>query len=91
MDSAVSDGQVLIMRSATKRENAIPVYVHQGEDGGLEQAFRGAGWDLHTPAPEGWACTPAPVATAMAKLGCAILGPPPGSAGDNPIPTQIQS
>jgi hypothetical protein len=31
------------------------------------------------------------VATAMAKLGCTILGPPPGSAGDNPIPTQSQS
>jgi hypothetical protein len=59
--------------------------------GGLERAFREAGWDLHTPPPEGWACTPDAVATAMAKLGCTILGPPPGSAGDNPIPTQSQS
>lgn len=32
MDSAVSDGQVLIMRSATARGNAVPVHVHQGED-----------------------------------------------------------
>ena len=143
VDSAVSDGQVLIMRSATARGNAVPVHVHQREDeiflllngaltvwagdqrrelsdggvaflpkgiphtyfvtsqtavileviapGGLERAFREAGWDLHTPAPEGWACTPDAVATAMAKLGCTILGPPPGSAEDNPIPTQSQS
>jgi quercetin dioxygenase-like cupin family protein len=143
VDSAVSDGQVLIMRSDTARGNAVPVHVHQREDeifllldgaltvwagdqrrelsdggvaflpkgiphtylvtsqtavileviapGGLEQAFREAGWDLRTPAPEGWACTPDAVVTAMAKVGCTILGPPPSSAGDNPIPTQSQS
>ena len=32
VDSAVSDGQVLIMRSATARGNAVPVHVHQRED-----------------------------------------------------------
>ena len=58
--------------------------------GGLEQAFREAGWDLHTPPPDGWACTPDAVATAMAKVGCTILGPPPSSAGDNPIAAQSQ-
>jgi hypothetical protein len=58
--------------------------------GGLEQAFREAGWDLRTLPPEGWACTPDAVATAVAKVGCTILGPPPGSPGDNPIPTQRQ-
>ena len=143
VDSAASNGQVLIMRSDTARGNAVPVHVHQREDeiflvlggtltvwageqrrelgdggvavlpkgiphtylvtsqtatilevitpGGLEQAFREAGWDLRTPPPEGWACTPRAVATAMAKLGCTILGPPPSSAGDNPIPAQSQS
>ena len=53
--------------------------------GGLEQAFREAGWDLRTPPPDGWACTPEAVAAAMAKAGCTILGPPPGNARDNPI------
>jgi quercetin dioxygenase-like cupin family protein len=140
VDSAVSNGQVLIMRSDTARGNGVPVHVHQREDeifllldgaltvwagdqrqelaggavavlpkgvphtyfvtsqtatileviapGGLEQAFREAGWDLRTPPPDGWACTPEMVATAMAKVGCTILGPPPGSARDNPIPAQ---
>jgi len=58
--------------------------------GGLEQAFREAGWDLRTPAPGDWACTPDAVAAAMAKVGCTILGPPPSSAGDDPIATQSQ-
>ncbi len=143
VDSAVSNGQVLIMRSDTARGNGVPVHVHQREDeiflllngaltvwagdqrrelsgggvavlpkgvphtyfvtsqtatileviapGGLEQAFREAGWDLRTPPPDGWACTPDAVATAMAKAGCTILGPPPSSARDNPIATQSQS
>ena len=129
VDSAASNGQVLIMRSNTTRGSAVPVHVHQREDeiflllhgtllvwagdqrrelrdggvallpkdvphtylvtsptatileviapGGLEQAFREAGWDLRTPPPDGWACTPGAVATAMAKVGCTILGPPP--------------
>ena len=55
--------------------------------GGLEQAFREAGWDLRTPSPDGWACTPDAVAKAMAKAGCTILGPPPGNTRDNPIAT----
>src|SRR5580700_7458090 len=130
VDSAVSNGQVLIMRSNTTRGSAVPVHVHQREDeifllldgaltvwagdqrrelsgggvaflprgvphaylvasdvatileviahGGLEQAFREAGWDLRNPPPDA-------VATAMAKVGCTILGPPPSSPGDNPI------
>ena len=53
--------------------------------GGLEQAFREAGWDLRNPPPDDWACTPDAVAAAMAKVGCTILGTPPGSPGDNPI------
>jgi quercetin dioxygenase-like cupin family protein len=137
VDSAVSNGRVLIMRSDTARGNGVPVHVHRREDeiflllegaltvwagdqqreltacgvaflpkgvphtyfvtsetasileviapGGLEQAFREAGWDRRTPPPEGWAPTPDAVATAMAKAGCTILGPPPGSSADNPI------
>ncbi len=54
--------------------------------GGLEQAFREAGWDLRTPPPDGWACTPAAVSAAMAKVGCTILGPPPRRADEDPIP-----
>jgi hypothetical protein len=55
---------------------------------GLEQAFREAGWDLRAPLPDGWACMPDTVAAAMAKVGCTILGPPPGSPGDDPIGTR---
>lgn len=44
--------------------------------GGLEVAFREAGWNTRQPAPEGWSCDPALVARAMAKLDCHILGPP---------------
>jgi len=140
VDSAVSNGQVLIMQCDTARGSGVPVHVHQREDeifllldgaltvwagdqrrelsgggvaflprgvphtylvtsetasileviapGGLEQAFREAGWDLRTPPPEGWACTPEAVATAMAKAGCTILGPPPSSSSDSPIARQ---
>ena len=144
VDSAVSNGQVLIMRSDTARGSGVPIHVHQREDeiflllngaltvwagdqrrelsggggvaflpkgvphtyfvtsqtatileviapGGLEQAFREAGWDLRTRPPDGWACTPDAVATAMVKVGCTILGPPPSSARDNPIATRGQS
>ncbi len=59
--------------------------------GGLEQAFREAGWDLRSPPPDNWTCMPEAVATAMAKVGCTILGPPPSSAEANPIATQSQS
>ena len=142
VDSAVSNGQVLIMRSNTTRGSAVPVHVHQREDeiflllngaltvwagdqrrelsgggvaflprgvphaylvasdvatileviapGGLEQAFREAGWDLRNPPPDDWACTPDAVATAMAEVGCTILGPPPSSPGDNPIAIHSQ-
>ncbi len=142
VDSAVSNGQVLIMRSNTTRGGGVPVHVHQREDeiflllngaltvwagdqrrelsgggvavlprgvphtylvtsdtatileviapGGLEQAFREAGWDLRNPPPEDWACTPDAVAAAMAKVGCTILGPPPSSPGDNPIAIHSQ-
>jgi len=58
--------------------------------GGLEQAFREAGWDLRNPPPDDWACTPGAVATAMAKVGCTILGPPPSSPGDNPVAIRSQ-
>jgi quercetin dioxygenase-like cupin family protein len=143
VDSATSNGQVLIMRSDTTRGSGVPVHVHQREDeifvllngtlvvwagdqrqelsqggvavlpkdvphtyfvtsptaaileviapGGLEQAFREAGWDLRSPLPDNWACTPGAVATAMAKVGCTILGPPPSSAEANPIATQSRS
>jgi len=142
VDSAVSDGRMLIMRSDTVRGSGVPVHVHQREDeifllldgaltvwaghqrrqlsgggvaflpkgiphtyfvtshtacileviapGGLEQAFREAGWDMRTPPPEGWACTPGGVATAMAKVGCTILGPPPASSDGNPVGTPSQ-
>jgi quercetin dioxygenase-like cupin family protein len=142
VDSAVSNGQVLIMRSNTTRGSGVPVHVHQREDeiflllngtltvwagdqrqelsggavaflprgvphtyfvasdiatileviapGGLEQAFREAGWDLRIPPPDDWACTPDAVAAAMAKVGCTILGPSPSSPGDNPIAIQSQ-
>ena len=142
VDSAVSNGQVLIMRSNTTRGSGVPVHVHQREDeiflllngaltvwagdqrrelsaggvavlprgvphtylvasdsatilevitpGGLEQAFREAGWDLRNPPPDAWACTPDAVATAMAKVACTVLGPPPGSHGDNPIAIHSQ-
>jgi quercetin dioxygenase-like cupin family protein len=141
VDSAVSNGQVLIMRSDSVRGNGVPVHVHEREDeifvllngaltvwagdqrrelsgggvavlpkgiahtyfvtsdvatilevivpGGLEQAFREAAWDLRTRPPEGWACTPAAVAAAMAKVGCTILGPPPSSARDHPVAAQL--
>jgi quercetin dioxygenase-like cupin family protein len=141
VDSTVSNGQVLIMRSDTACGGGVPVHVRQREDeiflllngaltvwagdqrrelsgggvavlpqgvphtyfvtsqtatilqviapGGLEQAFREAGWDLRAPPPDGWACTPDAVGAAMAKVGCAILGPPPGSARDNPIATGL--
>lgn len=137
VDSAVSDGQVLIMRSDTTQGSGAPIHVHQREDevfvlldgaltiwtgdqrqelqaggvaflpkglphtyfvtsatarilevitpAGLEQAFREAGWDLRTPPPEGWACTPDAVTAAMAKHGCQIIGPPPRSSTGNPI------
>ena len=52
--------------------------------GGIEAAFREAGWDTRQPIPPGWSCTPAAVGQAMAKLGCRILGPPP-SADDGPL------
>ncbi len=142
VDSAVSNGQVLIMRSNTTQGSGVPVHVHQREDeiflllhgaltvwagdqrrelsdggvavlprgvphtylvasdiatileviapGGLEQAFREAGWDLRDPPPDDWACTPGAVAAAMAKVGCTILGPPPSSPGDNPIAIHSQ-
>ena len=52
--------------------------------GGLEAAFREAGWILTTPAPEGWAVAPAAMAEAFAKVDCEILGPP-RAADDGPI------
>jgi quercetin dioxygenase-like cupin family protein len=52
--------------------------------GGLEQAFREAGWDLSQPMPEGWTCTPKAVGEAMSKVGCEILGPP-RTAADGPM------
>jgi len=52
--------------------------------GGLEAAFREAGWILTAPAPAGWAVAPEAVAQAFAKVDCEILGPPRG-AHDGPI------
>jgi quercetin dioxygenase-like cupin family protein len=143
VDSAISDGQLLIMRSETTEGSGVPVHVHQREDeifllldgaltvwtgdqrqelsagsvallpkgiphtyfvtsptasileviapGGLEQAFREAGWDLRHPPPEGWACTADAVTAAMAKAGCTILGPPPSSSAGHPITTRSRS
>jgi hypothetical protein len=53
--------------------------------GGLEQAFREAGWDLRTPPPGGWAGAPEAVAAAAAKHGCQIIGLPPRSSTAIPI------
>ena len=59
--------------------------------GGVEQAFRRVGWDLRTAQPDDWAFVPEALATALAKVGCMILGPPPSSPSDNPIATQNRS
>lgn len=136
LDSAASNGSLLIMQIDSIYGEAAPVHVHANEDevflvlegslivwvgeerrelgpgelaflprdlphtyfvnsetakihflatpGGLEQAFREAGWDLSASVPEGWACTPQAITDAMAKVGCQILGPPKG-ADDGPI------
>lgn len=46
---------------------------------GFEEFFRQAGHDQSTPAPEGWAVGPAELASAMARAGGQILGPPPAA------------
>ncbi|HEX3622915.1 MAG TPA: cupin domain-containing protein [Acidimicrobiales bacterium] len=136
LDSATSDGQLMILRTDATAGDAAPVHVHGHEDevflvlegsltvwvgdarrevgpggicflprgvphayrvtsatakvlnictpGGLEAAFREAGWNLRDPAPEGWAVTPTAVAEAMGRVSCQILGPPRG-ADDGPI------
>jgi quercetin dioxygenase-like cupin family protein len=128
VDSAVTNGQVLIMAAQSSRGSGVPVHVHRGEDevfvllegslivwvgherielraggvaflprkvphayvvtsetarilevitpGGLEEAFREAGWDMSEPRPADWSCTPAAVSQAMARAGCEILGRP---------------
>ena len=43
---------------------------------GVEDFFRAAGWDLSQPKPDGWAITPASMASAAATTGQTILGPP---------------
>lgn len=136
LDSAATNGQLMILRGDATLGDAAPVHVHGHEDevflllegsmtvwvgderrevekggicflprgvphayrvtsdtatvlnictpGGLEAAFREAGWVLTTPPPQGWAVTPGAIAEAMAKVSCQILGPPRGPT-DGPI------
>lgn len=136
LDSAASNGQLMILRMDASVGDAAPVHVHSQEDeiflviegsvtvwvgdqrrqvdkggicllprglphayrvtsdtatvlnvctpGGLEDAFREAGWVLTSPAPDGWAVTPPVIGQAMAKAGCQVLGPPKG-ADDGPM------
>ena len=136
LDSAASNGRLMILRTEGTFGDAAPVHVHGHEDevfivlegsmtvwvgderwevdgggicflprgiphayrvtsetstvlnictpGGLEEAFREAGWVLSSPPPEGWAVSPAGIAQAMAKVDCQILGPP-RAADDGPI------
>jgi mannose-6-phosphate isomerase-like protein (cupin superfamily) len=136
LDSAASNGQLMILRNEGTLGDAAPVHVHGHEDevfivlegsmtvwvgderrevdaggicflprgiphayratsdtakvlnictpGGLEEAFREAGWVLSNPAPDGWSVSPAAIAQAMGKVSCEILGPP-RAADDGPI------
>ena len=136
LDSAQSNGQLLLTRSNPVHGEAVPLHRHTHEDetfvilegemvvwvgdqrqevragdvaflpreiprtytvtsetakmlvivtpGGLEAGFRGAGWDLSKPMPEGWTCTREAVAEAMGKVGTFNLGPPK-SPTDGPL------
>jgi mannose-6-phosphate isomerase-like protein (cupin superfamily) len=136
LDSAASNGQLMILRTDGTLGDAAPVHVHGHEDevfivlegsmtvwvgderrevdaggicflprgiphayrvtsetakvlnvctpGGLEAAFRQAGWVLSSPTPDGWAVSPAAIAQAMAMVDCQIVGPP-RAAADGPI------
>jgi mannose-6-phosphate isomerase-like protein (cupin superfamily) len=48
-----------------------------GLPGGLEELYRGAGWDLRTPTPDGWAVSIPELAAQEARRGNRVLGPPP--------------
>jgi quercetin dioxygenase-like cupin family protein len=52
-----------------------------GLPGGLEQLYEGAGWNLRTPAPEGWTVSIPQLAASEAQRGNRVLGPPPDDAG----------
>lgn len=54
---------------------------------GIEAFFRAAGWDVSQPKPDGWALTPAAMATAAAAHGQKILGPPLGPGDMIPAPS----
>lgn len=136
LDSAATDGRLMILRTDATAGDAAPVHLHGHEDevfillegsmtvwvgderrevdaggicflprgiphayrvtsatakvlnictpGGIEAAFREAGWDLRSSAPDGWAVNPAAIAQAMAKVSVEILGPP-RAADDGPI------
>lgn len=136
LDSAATDGRMMILRNDSSLGDAAPIHVHGHEDevflvlegsmivwvgderravdaggicflprgiphtyrvtsetakvlnictpGGLESAFREAGWVLTTPAPEGWSASLPAVAQAMAKVRVEIVGPP-RAAEDGPI------
>ncbi len=51
---------------------------------GLENFFRGAGHDVRTPRPAGWAVTPETMGKAAAANGQIILGPPLGPDDELP-------
>lgn len=138
LDSAASNGQLMILRTDATAGDAAPVHTHGHEDevfivlegsltvwvgderrqvdaggicflprgvphayrvtsttakvlnictpGGLEAAFREAGWVLSSPLPDGWSVSPPAIAQAMGKVDCQILGPP-RAADDGPILT----
>jgi hypothetical protein len=52
-----------------------------GLPGGLEQLYEGAGWNLHTPAPDGWTVSIPQLVASEARRGNRVLGPPP----DHPV------
>jgi mannose-6-phosphate isomerase-like protein (cupin superfamily) len=48
-----------------------------GLPGGLEELYRGAGWDLRDPVPEGWVVSIPQLTSSEASRGNRVLGPPP--------------
>ena len=89
VDSAASNGQVLIMRSGTARGNGVPVHVHQREDEiflVLDGALTVWAGDQRQELADGAvAVLPRGVPHTYFVTSRTILGPPPGSAGDDPI------
>ena len=48
-----------------------------GLPGGLEELYRGAGWNLREPVPEGWAVSIRQLTSREESRGNRVLGPPP--------------